>query len=41
MIKEINNAEDTLMLIQDLKDPYSFFVANNKAKDLTADEASS
>ena len=28
-----------MMLIQDLKDPKSFFGANNKTKDLTADES--
>ena len=34
-IKETKNAEDMLMLIQDLKDPKSLFDFKNNPKDLT------
>ena len=40
-IEELNNAEDILVLIQDLKDPKTFFGANNEPKDITIDEKSS
>ena len=37
--KELNNAEDVLMLIQDLVDPKDSFDTNNEAKDITYNEA--
>ena len=37
-IKEINNSEDILMIIQYLKDPKSLFDHKNKPKDLTTEE---
>ena len=35
-IKENNNSEDVLMLIQEMKDPKSMFNFKNKIKDLEA-----
>ena len=40
-IKEIKNAEDVLMLIQDLKDPEYFSNYNYKPTDLTTEESKS
>ena len=40
-IEELDNAEDVLVLIQDLKDPTTFFDAINKPKSITTDEARS
>ena len=40
-IKEIKNAEDVLMLIQDMKDPKSLFNLRNNPKDMTAEESNS
>ena len=38
LIKDLKNAEDFLMLIQDLVDPRASFGANNEPKDITSDE---
>ena len=37
-ITEINNAEDFLIIIQDLKEPKSSFRYNNNTKDLTTEK---
>ena len=40
-IKEINNDEDVLMLIQDLKDPKYLFDSKNNTNDLSTEEEKS
>ena len=41
MIKELNNSEDVIVIIQDLVDPKAYFDANNKSKNIVLDESKS
>ena len=40
-IKELKNAEDVLVLVQDLEDPKAYFDTKNEPKALNKDEAKS